>query len=157
VSFGSVRDSGRSGIRTGARDQAHQALLHHGDDEGAVAAEEKAAGQASGAEGVGAVHVVEKPFVDPEGPVEPHAVVEAGPHELGVVPGDLVGSEHGVEEGHVGGVGRDAGVQEGVVAEGAVGLDPQTLDWFEVVVLHPGQFTDVALIDGVGRANQSAN
>ena len=33
-----------------------------------------------------AVHVVEQPVVGPEGPVEPHAVVEAGPHELGVVP-----------------------------------------------------------------------
>ena len=62
--------------------------------------------------GVGAVHVVEEPLVGPEGPVEPHAVVEAGPHELGVVPADLVGGEHGVEQRHVRGVGGDAGVQQ---------------------------------------------
>ena len=76
-------------------------------------------------------------------------MVQARSHEFGVVPPDVVGGEHGVEQRHVRCVGGNAGVQQGVVPEGAVGADPQALDRFEGFVDEPGQLPDVALVDGV--------
>ena len=44
--------------------------------------------------------------------MEPHAVVQAGAHEVRVVPAHLVGGQDGVEERHVRRVGGHAGVQQ---------------------------------------------
>ncbi len=89
--------------------------------------EQEPPGQAPGAGGDRRVGVVEQPLVGPERPVEPHAVVEAGAHEVGVVPAHRVGLEDGVEQRHVRGVGGHAGVQQRVVGQLAVGPDPQPL------------------------------
>ena len=120
--------------------------------------EEEAPGQASGSVGVRAVHVVEQPVVGPEGPVEPHAVVQAGAHELGVVPAHLVGGEHGVEQRHVRGVGGDAGVQQGSSGSVAVGPDPHPLDGLaRVSCCIQGSSPTWRWSMGWGRANQSAS
>ena len=111
--------------------------------------EHEAPGQAAGPGRRRAVHVVEQPLVGPERPVEPHAVVEAGPHELGVVPSHVVGGEHGVEQVHVGRIGGDAGVEQRIVGQRPVGPQPQLLTGLLHGPVHPGQCADVALVDRV--------
>src|SRR5664280_2024387 len=128
----------------------HQALLDHGDHQLPGPGEHAAPRQSAGAERARAVHVVEQPLVGPEGPVEPHAVVEAGSHEVGVVPADVVGGQHGVEQRHVRGVGGDARVQERVVRQCAVGPDPQPLGGLLAHTVAERQLPDVALVDRMG-------
>ena len=67
-----------------------------------------------------------------------------------VVPARLVRGEDGVEEGHVGGVGRHAGVEQRVVGELAVGPDPEALVGLAHLLGVPREIADVALVDGVG-------
>ncbi len=83
--------------------------------------------------------------------MEPHTVVQAGAHERRVVPAHVVGHQDGVEERHVRGVGRHAGVQQRVLGQLAVGPEPQAVVGLPAGPLAvPGQFADVALVDGVG-------
>ena len=112
--------------------------------------EQEAPSEAAPLGGDGRVGVVEQPFVGAEGLVEPHAVVQAGAHEFGVVPARLVWGEDGVEERHVGRVGRHAGVEERVVGELAVRPDPQALIGLSHLTGVPREVADVALVDGVG-------
>ncbi len=111
--------------------------------------EEEAARQATSVGGDGRVGVVEEPFVGPERPVEPHAVVQAGAHQVLVAPAQFVWGEDRVHEGHVGRVGRHARVQQRIVGQCAVRPDPQALlgvPWFRRA---PGELADVALVDRV--------
>ena len=82
--------------------------------------------------------------------MEPHAVVQAGAHEVRVVPAHVVRSQDRVEEGHVRGVGGHAGMQQGVVGQVAVGPDPQPLVRLPRTRVVPGEITDVALVDRMG-------
>ena len=59
--------------------------------------------------------------------MEPHGVVEAGHLQPAVGPIEAMGEHRGVEQGHVTGVGDDAGVQRGVVGQSAVGAQPHRL------------------------------
>ena len=68
-----------------------QALLGQRDAQPPLAVEEEAPGQATAVRRHRRVHVVEQPRVGPEGLVEPHAVVQAGAHEVLVVPADARG------------------------------------------------------------------
>ena len=109
--------------------------------------EQEAPGQAAAGRGHRRIGVIEQPFVGPERAVEPHAVVEAGAHEVGVVPAHVVGGQDGVEERHVRGVGRDGGVQQRVVGQVAVGPEPQPLVGLAGPLAMPEELTDVALVD----------
>ena len=80
--------------------------------------------------------------------MEPHHVVEARRHGHAIIPGHPVGEEDGVEQRHVRGVGDDAGVEEGVVGQPAIGSHPHALPgrtWPERPVL--GRRIDVARVD----------
>ena len=129
---------------------AGQALLDDRDAQASRPVEEEAAGQAPPGGRHRGVGVVEQPLVGPEGPVEPHAVVEAGAHEVGVLPADIVGGQDGVEERHVRGVGGDRRVEQRIVGQLAVGPDPQALVGLAGSLAMPGQIADVALVDRVG-------
>ena len=65
-----------------------QTLLGQRDAQPPLAVEQEAPGQAAAAGRHRGVHVVEQPLVGPERSVEPHAVVQAGAHEVVVVPAD---------------------------------------------------------------------
>ncbi len=82
--------------------------------------------------------------------MEPHAVVQARPHERPVVPAHGVRRQDRVEETHVAGVGHHTGVQERVVGQAPVRADPQPLAGFAVALRAPRQLSDEALVDGVG-------
>ena len=71
--------------------------------------------------------VVEQPVVGPERPVEPHRVVQAGHLHARCLPRHAERQHRGVQQRHVAGVGDDAGVQGGVVGQGAVGPHPHLL------------------------------
>ena len=144
----------------GARglDQAGQTLLDDRDAQRARPFEQEAPGQAAAGGGHGRIGVVEQPFVGPERAVEPHAVIKAGAHEVGVVPPHVVGRQDGVEERHVRGVGRDGGVQQRIVGQVTVGPDPQPLVGLARLLAMPEQLTDVALVDrdAAGRTSRPA-
>ena len=142
-------DAQRSGSASAC--QAHQALLDHGHAPARPArSKRKPRARPAARRRHRAVRVVEQPLVGPERPVEPHAVVQAGPHEVGVVPAHVVRGQDGVEQRHVRGVGDHAGVQQRVVGQLAVGPDPQPLVGLARALAVPGQLADVALVDRVG-------
>src|SRR5438552_3957728 len=83
--------------------------------------------------------------------MEPHGVVQAGPHEAHVVPRDVVGQKGRVEQGHVGGVGHHAGMQQGIVGQAAVRPQPHLLARFAPGLLaHPRPTVHEALVDRAG-------
>ena len=71
--------------------------------------------------------VVEEPLVGPERPVEPQRVVEAGADHPARAPHLAVHRQDRVEQGHVGGEGQRAGVQQRVVGQLAVDAHPDPL------------------------------
>jgi hypothetical protein len=71
--------------------------------------------------------LIQKPVVCSEGPVEPHAVVEAGNHQAAVRDQEAVGEEGRLEEGEVGGVRGSGLVQRLVAAQVAPGTPPDEL------------------------------
>ena len=95
------------------------------------------------------VHVVEQPFVGFDLSVEPHAVVQTRAHKRSVIPANVVGTQDGVEETHVAGVGDDARVQQLVVGQCSVSLNPHLLRGIARSRGAPRQFSDEPLIDGV--------
>src|SRR5438105_3975615 len=136
-----------------AAQRSDQAFLYDRHDEAAVLGEDLASREAAGAVGARAVLVVEEPVVGPERAVEPHGMVEAGHHRGAVVPAaDGVGQEGGVEQGEVRLVGNDARVQQGLVGQLAVGLDPHLLAGRQGLVRRPLEWRlgDVAGVDGAG-------
>ena len=130
-------------------EDADETLLDERDAQVAPPVEEEAARQATSVGGDGRVGVVEEPFVGPERPVEPHAVVQAGAHQVLVAPAQFVWGEDRVHEGHVGRVGRHARVQQRIVGQCAVRPDPQALLGVPRFRRAPGELADVALVDRV--------
>src|SRR5690606_5753669 len=91
---------------------SNQALLRHARHEAAAAVVERAAREAQGAGGAGALHGVEVPGARAEGAVEPDRVVEAGGLDLGLEVRAPVWEEGGAEEAVDRGVSHDGLLHE---------------------------------------------
>ena len=92
--------------------------------------------------------VVEHPLVRTKWAMKPHCVVEAGHLYLPIRPTDAVRQQGGVQQGHVAGVSDDAGVQQVVVGQFAVGTHPHTLAKSRVSFARTGIVIDVSNVDG---------
>ena len=107
-------------------DLAHQALLSDRGQERPVAAVDRPPGEPAGPTCTWALLHEEQPVVHPDRPVEPKGMVEAGQHHPRRTR-FAMGPVHVVDEGDVGGVGDELGVQGGIVGYGAIGPDPHRI------------------------------
>ena len=76
-------------------------------------------------------------------------MIQAGTHKGSVIPANVVRPQDGIEEAHVAGVGNDARVQQLVVSQRPIGLDPHLLGGFARAGWAPGEFADKTLVNGV--------
>ena len=80
-----------------------------------------------------AVQRVEMPFVKFERPVQPHGMIKAGRHELGVGPVQAMRAKAGAEQAHIRGIGQQAVVQAGRRINRSGDAEPDMVDvagWF---------------------------
>src|SRR6185312_2584157 len=106
---------------------ADQAFLGSGRHQGAVAAEDLAAGQAPATLRGGAVEGIQQPFVDPEGPVEPQGMVQAGHlHVVGEV-GNPMRQRRRADQVEIRGIGQQHAVQRRCVVDRRDQLEPDVL------------------------------
>ena len=135
---------------SGLLPEAHEPLLGDAHDEVAVGAVERAEGESACAVRRRAVLVVEEPLVRPERAVEPHAVVQAGAHEL-LGPGrHAVALEDRVDEGEVGGEGDDGRVDERVVGQRPVAAQPELLALVAGLAALPGRLGEEPQLEAEG-------
>src|SRR5437899_7943863 len=84
----------------GSAPQPDEAFLGNRGDQGAIAREQRPAGEAARALSGGTVLRVENPVVQRMAAMEPHRVVEAGRLDVTVENGAAMGEGRGVEQRH---------------------------------------------------------
>lgn len=129
-------------------DLADQTFLHDVGDQAAVVGEHSSDGEPSGTRRSRCVLVVQQPFVRSEAPVEPHGVVEARQLNISGFEAGPVREQGRVEQGCVGRIGQQAGVQDLIVGEVPVGSEPDLLHRWEGFGALVGAGGDVADVDG---------
>src|ERR1017187_5347401 len=114
---GSLRPEDWARIRTGPGSGLgpDQPFLYHRDDELAVAGEHLPAGQPQCAAGNRGLLRGQQPPVGTEWPVEPHRVIQAGAGGPTVRPGQPMRQQNRIQQGHVGGIGHQADMQQRIV------------------------------------------
>lgn len=77
-------------------------------------------------------------------------MVQTGHLDAAIGPVQTVGKHGGIEQGHIAGVGHDAGVQSGVVGQRPVGAEPHSLADRWCSRSRHGIAIDVANVDRAG-------